>query len=405
MSKTKFNRILIIGGTPEIYECAGKLGIEVLSIQRPSSLNKDMTRIAFKTFVFDYEDIKETIKFIETVTKLYPIDCVLTFTEDAQEIAAIINETMGKLGVSSDLTHLVKDKSKMRDMISDFSHVESKLVKSIDELKVFIEKIGYPVILKPKDGVGSNGVRLIKDKKEIYTLDLTDEILVEEYLIGKEYSVESFSFNGTHEVISITEKQLFNNDEASRFVEQAHRVPANIIESDKELIQKYVKEFLTQINLSNGPAHTEIMLTNKGPKVIETHTRPGGDYIPELVNLSYGINLYEMTLNWFVKEKKTEINTIANEGAAIKFLRFNPGKVKKIQGLMEASSLKGVIRVELNVKNGEYINPVTKSRDRSGYIIAVGRDSNEAYDICEKASNLLEVIYETEEGYCDFSKC
>ncbi|MEA3318430.1 MAG: ATP-grasp domain-containing protein [Bacillota bacterium] len=399
MVQAKFNRIVIIGGTPEIYECAKKLDIEILSIQKLESFNKDMARLSLKTFVFEYENLLETTKFIQAVSKLYPIDCVLTFTEDAQELAATINETMGLPGIPSSLANLVKDKSMMRDIILDFSPVNFSLVNTVDELKEFIKKSGYPVILKPKDGVGSNGVKLIQKEEEIRGIDFTNEMLAEEFLVGKEYSVESFSFDGNHKVFSVTEKHLFSENEGSRFVEQAHKVPANLTELDRELIIDYVNGFLTSVNLMNGPAHTEIILTNEGPRVIETHTRPGGDYIPDLVNLSYGVNLYEMTFNWFVKGRKAEINTLENyKGSAIKFLSFKPGKVKKVVGLAKASTLKGVIRIGLAVKEGEYINTVTKSRDRSGYIIAIGKDSNEAYAICEKASALLEIIYEQEKG-------
>lgn len=398
MSQVKYKRIILIGGTVEIYKYASNEGIEILSIQKAENFNQGMANLSLKTFVFDYTNLNQTLEFVQSISKIHPIDCVISFTEDAQEITAKLNEIMGLPGIPVQLTRLVKDKSIMRSFINDFSPIKSRLVKTKREIIDFAKETNFPIILKPKDGVGSQGIKLINKTEDINNLILDNEMLIEEYLYGREFSVETISFDGDHRLISITEKQLFNKENNSKFVEEAHKVPANLNLIEQKVINEYVVLFLNKISLINGPAHTEIILTKNGPKVVETHTRPGGDNIPELVNLSYGINIYELTIDWFVMNKKPEINNLKNhQSAAIKFLKFKPGKIAQVLGVEEASQIKDVIRIELEIKIGDYIKPIMKSRDRSGYIIAIGKDSEQAYKTCEKAALLLEVIYEVKE--------
>lgn len=400
-NNSRDKRVLIFGGIPEIYKCLLKKNVEVCAVHKDlKNIDKSM-EASVTYYEFDYRNLEQTLYFVLELSSEYPIDAIITFTEDAQETVAAINESMGLSGISSKLAKVVKDKSLMRNVISDFSPVKSDVVMDKVELLDFVSNNGFPLILKPKDGVGSRGIKLLESFEDIKKVEFEESMMVEEYLMGKEFSIESFSSGGVHKIIAVTEKRVFNGNDESKFVEEAHLVPAILFDKDENRIIDYVIDFLNKIDLRDGPAHTEIILTKTGPKVIETHTRPGGDYIPELVKLSTGIDIYELAIDKFVfnKEKIQELKKMPVKGAAIKFFTFSPGKVIDLSGLEEAAKSDGIVRLDLTIKPGDYINPVKRSGDRCGYVIATGEDAYHAYERCLKAAKLIKVTYDSEEVY------
>ena len=103
---------------------------------------------------------------------------------------------------------------------------------------------------------------------------------------GREYSVEGLSFQGTHQIIQITEKI---SSGPPHCVELGHSQPAQL---SSEMIQKVImsiKEVLTQFGFINGPTHTEIKIVDNKIYLIEMNARPGGDHIAHpLTQLSTG---------------------------------------------------------------------------------------------------------------------
>lgn len=388
-------RIIILGGTPEIFKIAIKLGLETIYIQKPNMVNMEILSLCKRSIISDYQTDSSIIDLLKSMYKKSPFDCVISFTESAQLITAILNKELGLPGIDPYLVKLVNDKSEMRRLINDFSPVNSAVVHTKEEILQFANSNGFPFIIKPKTGVGSTGIKLISNNRDINDLIVNDEMLAEDYLIGTEYSVESFSFNGEHVVIAITEKKTFDSNDDSKYVEEAHKIPAILPVKQEEIIQEYIVNFLSVINFKDGPAHTEIILTKHGPKIVETHTRPGGDYIPELISYSHNVNLYEMSINWFSHGHKPKLNNLKySKGASIKFLKFSPGKVSKIMGIDKIKELKDIIRFEVNIEQGDYITMVSKSSERAGYLIAVGNNSEDAYETCERAANCIKVAYE-----------
>ncbi len=85
------------------------------------------------------------------------------------------------------------------------------ILNSVDELTEL--KVDYPVIVKPRDNSGSRGVIYCNNLKEVEiavkeALQYTKKgnVLIEEYIEGKEYSIESLHYAGKTYVIQYTEK-------------------------------------------------------------------------------------------------------------------------------------------------------------------------------------------------------
>ena len=93
---------------------------------------------------------------------------------------------------------------------------------------------------------------------------------------GRKILVQSISYNGKVNIIAITDKITTG---APHFVEMAHSQPSKLNESTKREIESLAVSAIKAIGINNGPAHTEIIVTSEGPKIVEIGARLGGDNI------------------------------------------------------------------------------------------------------------------------------
>lgn len=169
------------------------------------------------------------------------------------------------------------------------------LVKSVKDLDMI--DIRYPAIVKPVDSGGSQGVNKVNNLRELkdaYTYanahSRTHTVIVEEFIDGREFSVEYLSCNGIHYNLQITDKVTSG---PPHFVEMQHHQPADISEEMAGCIRRMIENALNVLEIKNSPSHTEIKLNSRGELyIIEVGPRLGGDYITsDLVRLSTGYDM------------------------------------------------------------------------------------------------------------------
>jgi biotin carboxylase len=260
--------------------------------------------------------------------------------------------------------------------------------------------IGFPVVVKPADGTGSRGVRLCCDPAEVrdHTAGLLarrrDErgrpvipaVLVEEYIAGPEYSVETF---GT-KVIGITAKHL---GPLPAFVECGHDFPASVALGPERLGAATVAA-LDVLGLGFGPAHTEIRLGTAGPVVIEVNPRLAGGRIPTLVRLATGIDLVGATVDAAIGDA----GSLPDPGPGHASVRFlvppQAGRVRRTGGVADAAAVPGVVDVGIAARPGQLVGGTGSFLDRVGHVIAAGPSADAARTAAEAALALLDVDVE-----------
>ena len=121
-------------------------------------------------------------------------------------------------------------------------------------------------------------------------------------------------------------------------VELGHVVPAALTPGDRTAVTELVTAVLDAVGLVEGPAHTEVIVTADGPRVVEAHSRRGGDRINELVRLVHGVDLEEATYRLALGGEGP--GAPAPQGAAaIRFLTATPGLVTAVTGAGAAGAI------------------------------------------------------------------
>ena len=166
---------------------------------------------------------------------------------------------------------------------------------------------------------------------------------------------------------------------------------------DKKMVEKIAEVTIAAnkaIGITNGPSHTEIIVTSEGPKVVEIGARLGGDNITTyLVPLSTGVNMVESCIKIALGEKP-DIKKKWDKGSAIRYFKQHKGVVKSIEGVKEAEKMAGIQQVCIVHGVGEEVAEVTSSGERMGFVIAQAEDAEAAIRNCYAALRKISVNIE-----------
>lgn len=367
MKKNK--KIAVIGANEPLYDFykqAYDLGYEIYGFAWAEGA-------VCKKFCKEFYPISftEKDKILEECKKI-GIDGITSFSlESALPTVIYVAENMGLTQNSLDSLKYIKDKNTMREAmkknklpIPGFCHVKEKQELEKLELK-------YPVIVKPVDSGGKKGVSLIDSKEELlkaynYAIENSRDrsALIEEYVDGREFSVEYLSCGGKHYFMQLTDKV---NTGSPHFVETEHHQPASVTKEELERIKEVTEKTLTALHITDSPSHIELKLNANGEiYLIEVGPRLGGDSITsDLVWLSTGIDLVAESLKLATGEfKPIESKNIAY---ASKYY-YIPGK-EWIKNLVNQEK-KYIYAVNKEIKNEMPLS----NGDRSAWAICVNRD-------------------------------
>ncbi len=383
------NRIVVLGASilqvPAIKK-AKEMGLSVAVVD----YNEAAVGIQYADRYYNVSTIDE--QGVLLAAKDFKADGIMTMaTDKPMKSVAYACEKLGLSGITYDTAIKSTDKVEMMKAFAkeNVNHPWFFHLKSIFDLNLIEDKLSYPCVCKPIDNSGSRGVILINDPTELETAvkfsstqASSGGLILEEYLLGDEVSVEIAVVNSIAHVVAVTDKLTSG---PPHFVEMGHNEPSRLPVQDLRKIEALAIKACQAVGISDGVAHVEIILTNKGPKLVELGARLGGDFITShLVPLSTGVDLVKATIQIALGEKP-DLTPKLSCGSAIRFFPVKRGKITKISGLKEAHEITGVIKIGFFKGVGDSVDVFKSSDFRVGYVIAQSNKPEKAVRICERA--------------------
>ncbi len=347
-----------------LVEKAKEMGLRVICFAwREGAVCADIADQFFPISIVDKDEILR-------ICEKEKIDGICTIASDvAAPTVAYVAEKMGLPGNSFEASLRANNKFLMREAFSKagIRCPKYKLVTNADLVQP--AQWSYPVIVKPCDRSGSLGVlkvdapdELVSGVERAMACSFKHTAIIEEYIEGREISVEFISHRGHHFPLTITDKVT---TEAPHFVELEHHQPAALSSAMYNEIYGTTGHALDALGITEGASHTEYRITENGEVfIIELGARMGGDFIgSDLVRLSTGYDfvqgVIQVALGEFVEPELKEahhsgIYFLCKETERLAWIIDSPKK--------EAYVFKKE-RMDFVLRN------VTCSADRSGYLI------------------------------------
>lgn len=343
-----------------IYLKAEEMGVETHGFAYEEGASaKDYASYFYAISLTDKERIAEICAEIG-------VDGVVSCASDfATEVSCWVAEQLGLNTNSFQTVVNIHDKAWVREKTKHIASLQQPITVS-GRLDTIMPPF-YPCIVKPVHGYGKRGVWFVKSREEFETIrsqadfENGENALVEQFIVGKEYSVETLSFHSQHYVVQVTEKV---SDGAPHFVELGHHQPADVSDECRGRICDAVRDILTAVDFTNGASHVEIKVTEQGDiYLIDLNPRGGGDYIStHLVQLSTNCDFIKEIIN--IALDCYDASGYPYKNVAYSGVYFLTKQTEYLLKYFE-QDISCIVQKEFNRNISESIS----NNDRSGYMI------------------------------------
>jgi ATP-grasp domain/L-amino acid ligase C-terminal domain 2 len=414
---TSHRPLLLIGGPPDQLQKAHALGLDIIYCQFPEEFKPEYSEMIKGAILADYTDWDTLRPLVRAAHEVWRFPAAVSLTEAGLEPCGRVNDLLGLGGTSYAVSHRFTDKLVMRRHLAaeapgSPSAIAAAPMTGASGMLAFGAEHGYPFIVKPARGTASFGVlrvtgpesvnsvwQRVRELREDDSHPLTrgfdfSEFMMEEYVDGAFHTVETFSFNGRHVLITITEATTL----AEFYVHDGHAIPARLEPQVVKQVTDAVATFLDAMGLRDGPAHTEIKLTQRGPVVIESQNRVGGALFSDMMRAVYGIDPQSMAISWPLGLVDEPARWPAPEGGAASWLLLaGPGRIAQIRGLDHVRDDPATLAISISATPGDVVRQFDASWDGLGHVAARGADAGAASEQCRRLLSRIEVITESDE--------
>lgn len=325
-----------------------------------------------KTADFFYPiSITQIDEILDVCRKIQPSGVASIGSDLANITVTKIAAALGLPGNDPDSIEKSTNKSAMRKAFEEAGIPVPffQTIENPDELNNC--QLSFPLIVKPTDRSGSRAITKVWNRDQLRKAvccameqSFEHKAIVESYIEGKEYSMESISCQGKHHCLAITKKFTTGDP---HFIETGHLQPAPLSETIEEKCICEIHRALDALGIQNGASHAEFRIDTEGNvRIIEIGSRMGGDCIgSHLVPLSVGQDFVKMVVQTAVGEKPEFCEHYHHKISAIRFI-FNQADVQLLEQIREEHPQN--IRL-VQEPQGMEEHPITDSGSRYGFFI------------------------------------
>ncbi|AJT42522.1 ATP-grasp domain-containing protein [Psychromicrobium lacuslunae] len=235
----------------------------------------------------------------------------------------------------------------------------------------------WPCVVKPISSASTDGVvvcrseaevlsaaRRILGKRDIFD-ELNDQVLVQTYLAGTEYIVDTVSCDGQARVVGIWRYEKFLLDDGSPIYNRDVLVAPSDPICDS--LREYVTRVLDALGIQNGPAHAEIIVEADGPALVEIGGRLNGNMHPALHDICLGTDQAKLTAQLYASSKDFTDNylkqpyTVRQPAVVYNAPTSHSGTVVSIDDelVSRIRDFPSVVDLTVKKKPGDVIRPTT----------------------------------------------
>jgi hypothetical protein len=368
-SENAKNFIGALAGLPDVR-------LAVITQDKPENLPPGTRdHLAAHWGVKDVFDTGQLVHAARTLSShLGPIHKLFGAFEQLQVPLAEARAELGVEGMSVEAAHNFRDKARMKTVLREAGLPCARhcLAASEAEAWAFAEEVGYPLVVKPPAGAGSQATYRVDDmdamRDALQIVGAQGGVLLEEFITGDEHSFETISIGGRAVWHSLTRYyptplEVMRNP----WIQWCVVLPREIDEPQYDDIRHAGSLALEALGMDTGLSHMEWFRRRDGSVAIsEVGARPPGAQITTLISRANDIDFVGAWARVMVYGEFDTPQRRYAVGAA--FLRGQGrGQVKAIHGLEQAERELGSLVVDVKLPSiGQH---PASSYEGEGYVI------------------------------------
>ncbi len=323
MKNSAVKKILLLGGSAQqivAIETAKRLGYyTVLCDYLPDNPGQ---HYADKFYLVSTTDKNAVLN----VAKSESIDGVLAYASDpAAPTAAYVAEKMNLPTNPLLSVETLCNKDKFRQFLNE-NGFHTPRAKGYENFNSAFQELksGYfnlPIIIKPVDSSGSKGITVLHSLENLeeavdfaFSFSRSKRIVVEEFIEkNHEYLIggDIFVIDGKVELWGLL--NCHRDENVNKLVPIGKSYPLDISENDFSSVKQTLQEIVDKLSIKNGAMNVELVVDKNGYVFpIDIGPRNGGNMIPDLLGMIFGVDVVEMTVKVSMGEKLVDNDIFGN---------------------------------------------------------------------------------------------
>ncbi|HBQ11787.1 MAG: ATP-grasp domain-containing protein [Planctomycetota bacterium] len=289
----------------EFARALHSVGARVIGIgERPKealddSLRHWLTHYEQVSNVCDEAALEKAVRFVQSISHPERLEATV---EAHIQTAAQVRERCGIPGTSAKTAFLCRDKPSMKEVLrqAGVPCAASTGTGSPDEARAFAARVGYPLILKPRDGAGAAGTFRVDDDAELEAamqksgLGRGASVAIEEFVEGHEGFYDTVTVDGrvVHEFVCHYYPNVLEAMR-TRWISPQF-ITTNRVESAPgyEEVRAMGRRVIEALDIGTSATHMEWFFGPKGLRFSEIGCRPPGVGAWDLYSAGNEMDLY-----------------------------------------------------------------------------------------------------------------
>ncbi len=311
----------------------------------------------------------------DVVRRFGPLDHVVALFERDLEVAAALRELLGVAGPRPADVDRVRDKVTMKRLVAAAGLRVPRFVDADDPARVrrFADETGFPLVIKPRDGSGSQGIYLVNSAASLEETLASplENYECEEFVTGTMYQVDGVVQDGTVRVLRAF--RLLNTCLDYALGDSFGSVASDDRQLEKVLVG-YAELVLAALGVRSSVFHLEVFTVDPagpgeygGLVFLEVAARAGGAELPHLWREVYGLDLLEVAARLALGESPSW-GPLDPEGKAGGYLLMPEPPVRPCRVLSTTSLIDAVpaMYAEILPEPGEILNGTGGAKETGG---------------------------------------
>ncbi|TMD12829.1 MAG: ATP-grasp domain-containing protein [Chloroflexi bacterium] len=355
--------VACVSGRRTVEVLAG-LGLRTVLID--DEISAELAWLADVAVEADLDDWDAVERALSEVHRRSPLSAVLSTRDSYVRLAAFLAARLGVRGLALPAALNCRDKARFRRVLQSAGLPAPRWAQPsrVEEAVSAAGRLGYPVVVKPREGAGAAGVRYCRGADEVSSAagELTaggKQVLVEEYVEGPELAVQAVTVDRRTEVVNVL---LQHVGPPPRFAELGYDFPSGLTAREEQAARDLAEATLSALGFDNGASHIQLRMGPAGPVVIEVNPRPPGGRLSYLTEVVSGLDLVRAAIEATLGGPVTRTAPVAS-CALYRCVTFSESGVVSYRPEVEQNELpplEGPLPplVEMDVSPGDLVLPL-----------------------------------------------
>ena len=268
-------------------------GMDVRTVLLGDPTPLDLACLADVPLDVDLGDWKTTEVVLGALHRVRPLTAVFSVFDAQLPLASYLAERLDVRGLSLAAALACDDKARMRLALEGAGITGPRYLAADDpaDAPSAARRLGFPVVVKKAVGARGRGSLVCHDDADVagaVTAFGGGPVLVESYVDGPEYAIQTITVDGVTEVVNVLAQHVGSGP---RQPELGYDYPSGLGEVGDLAVGKFATSALRALGFDNGVAHVQVRVSADGPVLINVAARPPGGQLCALTERVSGVDM------------------------------------------------------------------------------------------------------------------